>query len=231
MSLAVQVTNPYYDGMTLTGAMLQSEFSTLIAKVNNLDNDNINASAGILITKTELGAATRSANHIGLQNTKKIIFKNASNADDASIQENASNQLFLDPGTDGNHIVLGRHIRTVQGTPNYQNCVMVSGVYWIAGNNTSQQVFQIPLGITFANTKFRSSVTLMGRKSVASGAPTDESTTLFDLSQGEEKGISVYGVRPGSTSTVSVTMDCSASTGTLVNTQYYVFQFIVIGQI
>lgn len=53
MSLATQVTNPYYDGMTLTGAMLQSEFSTLIAKVNNLDNDNINPSAGIALSKLE----------------------------------------------------------------------------------------------------------------------------------------------------------------------------------
>lgn len=51
MSLAVQVQNPYVDGMTLTGAILQSEFSTLIAKVNDLDNDNINASANIALTK------------------------------------------------------------------------------------------------------------------------------------------------------------------------------------
>lgn len=51
MSLAIQVTNPYVDGMTLTGAILQSEFSTLIAKVNNLDDDNISASAAIALSK------------------------------------------------------------------------------------------------------------------------------------------------------------------------------------
>lgn len=58
MSLAVQVFNPYVDGMTLTGAILQSEFSTLIAKVNNLDNDNIAAAAAIAWTKMAATAWT-----------------------------------------------------------------------------------------------------------------------------------------------------------------------------
>lgn len=95
MSLAVQVTNPYVDGMTLTGAILQSEFSTLIAKVNNLDNDNLNAAAGILMTKTEMGAAARSANAVGLKNTIKLHFQNSSNVDSASLVQDASNNLVV----------------------------------------------------------------------------------------------------------------------------------------
>lgn len=95
MSLAVQVTNPYVDGMTLTGAILQSEFSTLIAKVNNLDNDNLNAAAGILMTKTEAGAAGRSANAFGLKNTIKLHFQNSSNLDSASLVQDVSNNLVV----------------------------------------------------------------------------------------------------------------------------------------
>lgn len=106
MSLAVQVTDPYFDGMTLTGAMLQSEFSTLIAKVNNLDNDNINASAGILMTKTEMGASGRSTSNVGLRNDKKLYFQSSANVDDHYIYEDASgNNLLLTMGTAGKSFI------------------------------------------------------------------------------------------------------------------------------
>ena len=96
MSLAVQVTNPYYDGMSLTGAILQSEFSTLIAKVNNLDNDNINASAAISVSKTEFATGSTTAAKMG--NNVALTFN--SNAGTAStILQTTTNNLQVKIGT------------------------------------------------------------------------------------------------------------------------------------
>lgn len=109
MSLATQVTNPYYDGMSLTGAILQSEFSGIITKLNSIDNDNVATAAGIVMTKTELGAAARSTNHIGLQNTKRVYFQKSTNSDDHSIYEDAAaSNLNIDLGTAAKSLIVHR---------------------------------------------------------------------------------------------------------------------------
>lgn len=131
--------------------------------------------------------------------------------------------ILIDPGTDGDKIILARHPRSNNGSSTYQNAHIQSGWGYIVGNGSVEITTTVTFPIAYSSASIKVLVTSGGMRATASGSPDDESNPTTSAN----RNVSLY---TEDIATTGFTIDLHSDTN-FVTTQNYFFHWIAIGPV
>ena len=133
--------------------------------------------------------------------------------------------VFIDPGTDGDKIILARHPRNNNGSATYPNSHIQSGWGYIVGDGTTQISGSVTFPIAYSSDNIRVILSGAGARGTISGAPVDEGDGTLNPGQ----IMSVYSEDITTTGfTIHIVSDSATN---LVISNNYFFHWIAIGPV